>query len=64
MGHSTVNVTEGYLHLVPKDLQRLVDEPDRAAMLKLANGGRRPIQAEKGPGSIAAAGASFRPRGP
>lgn len=38
MGHSTVRVTEGYLHLVPQHLRQLVEEPEHDALRKLIVG--------------------------
>jgi len=35
MGHSTVRVTEGYLHLVPADLRQLVEDPESEALKEL-----------------------------
>ena len=35
MGHSTVRVTEGYLHLVATDLLRLVEEPTQEALKEM-----------------------------
>ncbi len=35
MGHSTVRVTEGYLHLVPQDLRQLVEDPEQEVFREL-----------------------------
>jgi len=38
MGHSTVKVTEGYLHLVDNDLVQLVEDPEERELRALAEG--------------------------
>ena len=38
MGHSTVKITEGYLHLVPAHLRQLVEEPGREELKELGQG--------------------------
>ena len=38
MGHGTVKVTEGYLHLVPAHLRQLVEEPGRDELKELGKG--------------------------